>query len=244
MDISAQLTLQTWMSAAFPTGAFTCSHGIETAIVDGRINNASSCQNWIADIIEFGSGWNDAVLIAHAYATVLNNAPKGRHLTASETGCKPDYQALRQSLNELNDLACALCAGNERLRELTQLGDAFAKSSKSYSSEALCAKDLVDGSICLPIAVGAQGALSNIPLEQLLPANVQALSSNLVWIATRFIPLGQTQALDIIRNLQPIVVSLAKQALSSTLDDLGSSTLLADLASLEHELLHSRICIT
>lgn len=244
MEISAQLTLQTWMSAAFPTGAFTCSHGMETAISDGRICDAASCQSWIADIIRHGSGWNDAVLIAIAYATVKNHESEEKPTVPSETSRNLEHQVLRYSLAELNDLALALCAGHERLRESTQLGDAFAKSSKSHASEALCAQDLFDDSICLPIAVGVQGAISNIPLEQLLPANVQALGSNLVWISTRLIPLGQSQALDIIRNLQPLVVSVAQQALTSTLDDIGSSTLLADLASLEHEQLNSRICIT
>lgn len=220
LDVSTQLTLQTWMSAAFPTGAFSCSHGMESAIADGRIHNAQSCEDWITGIMQYGSGWNDAVFTTNAYSNSTS----------------------KESLESINALALALCTGAERRRETTQLGLAFAKAAAIESK--LSVLSLIDQDICLPIAVGAQGALSNIPVNVLLPASLQASSSNLVWICTRLIPLGQTQALQIISSLQHVLVSTAKKALDSTLDDLGSCALLADLASIEHEQLHSRICIT
>ncbi|MFK7994782.1 MAG: urease accessory protein UreF [Granulosicoccus sp.] len=239
-DVSAALTLQTWMSAAFPTGAFSCSHGMETLIADGRITDADNCESWIAGILEYGSGWNDAVLTMSAFSTMQALLPDS-HATKLHENALP-LETLQTSLHTVNELALALCAGSERRRESTQLGQSFARAAAATSRHSVLA--LIDHEICLPIAIGAQGALSNIPVDSLLPASLQASSSNLVWICTRLIPLGQTQALTIISNLQPLIIRTAQRARQSSLDDLGSCTLLADLASIEHEQLPSRICIT
>ena len=39
------MTLQAWFSPAFPTGAFSYSHGMESAIHDGLITDAESLEN-------------------------------------------------------------------------------------------------------------------------------------------------------------------------------------------------------
>lgn len=237
----AQLTLQTWMSAAFPIGAFSYSHGLESAIADGRINNASSCEQWIAGIFQYGSGWNDAICTSHAYSCIdvelsLTSGAVAHDHSDSTT------QALRSSLQAINDLALALCAGAERRRETIQQGHAFATAAAI--SNAPTVLSLIDHEISLPVAVGAQGALTGISLNSLLPACIQANASNLVWICTRLIPLGQTQALQIIANLQTLIIDIAQRAVKSSLSDLGGCALLADLASIEHERLYSRVCIT
>ena len=244
-DIDSQLLLQTWMSAAFPTGAFSCSHGMETAIADDRITNATECENWIASIVQSGSGWNDALMIANAYAIVTSDIRlTGMAYDADSNTGAPAPGDVPSMLSDLNALALALCSGAERLRETTQLGLAFAKAAFAYRQVQPSCLTIVAGEITLPVAIGVEGALANIPLQNLLPASLQASSSNLVWIATRLVPLGQTEALRVISNLQPLVQATAHRAINGSLDDIGSGTLIADLASIEHEQLASRICIT
>ena len=60
------ITLQQWMSPSFPIGAFAYSHGLEWAIETGRIKNSDDLFNWMSDILVFGSGRNDAILVALA----------------------------------------------------------------------------------------------------------------------------------------------------------------------------------
>jgi len=228
---NSQLVLLTWMSAAFPTGAFTCSHGLETAIADGRVNDESSCYNWIAGIVSNGSGWNDALLMQEAHRLVSDNEDM-------------DCNVFAHALGEINDLALALCAGSERYRETTQLGAGFSAAAKVWLDGKTAASELIAGDLSLPVALGINAALASITLEDLIPATLQASSSNLVWIATRLVPLGQTQSLRIIAQLQTVVALTSTRLQTCNLNNLGSNTLAADLASLEHETLHSRICIT
>ena len=41
--------LLTWLSPAFPVGAFAWSAGLETAIADGRVRDAAALETWIAE---------------------------------------------------------------------------------------------------------------------------------------------------------------------------------------------------
>ncbi len=230
-QINAQLTLHTWMSAAFPIGSFTCSHGLESAIASVQLNDKKSAEHYIRSIIENGSGWNDAVLLVSSYTAISKAIDKKSHNH-------------KIALRPINDLALALCSGAERLTETTQLGYAFTQAAAVTCEKIPAIAELVDNEIALPVAIGACGALAKIPLELLLPASIQSASSNLVWICTRLVPLGQSQALSIIANLTPVIAQCAQRAITSSLDDLGSCALLIDLASIEHEEQHSRICIT
>ena len=62
------LTLTQLLSPNFPVGAFAYSHGLETAIHDGAIYDAASLQDWLHDLLHFGSAQSDAVLVNMTYA--------------------------------------------------------------------------------------------------------------------------------------------------------------------------------
>ena len=102
------MILQAWFSPAFPTGAFSYSHGMETAIQDGLITDARCLKKWISTLLLFGSGRNDGLFIKAAY--------------------EGEAQA--------NSLCLALCAGKERLQETIELGQAFTRVVKaSYQTD-------------------------------------------------------------------------------------------------------------
>lgn len=54
------------LSPAFPIGSFAYSQGLETAITEGTVWDASSLKTWISAILQHGSGRTDAILMAHA----------------------------------------------------------------------------------------------------------------------------------------------------------------------------------
>ena len=102
------MILQAWFSPAFPTGAFSYSHGVETAIQDGLITDGQSLQSWIATLLRHGSGRTDLLFIKAAY----------------------------EGEQEANALCLALCASKERLQETTELGQAFSRvANTSYQSD-------------------------------------------------------------------------------------------------------------
>ena len=60
------ITLQQWLSPAFPVGSFAYSHGLEWAIETGKITTETELYEWILDLLQFGSVRSDATLLALA----------------------------------------------------------------------------------------------------------------------------------------------------------------------------------
>ena len=67
--VSAQQILTTWFSPAYPVGAFSYSHGLEPAVERGVVTDVQSLHAWTEDLLRYGSGRTDAILLRHAYAS-------------------------------------------------------------------------------------------------------------------------------------------------------------------------------
>ncbi|WP_210249171.1 MULTISPECIES: urease accessory protein UreF [unclassified Bradyrhizobium] len=222
-EAAALYRLMTWLSPAFPVGAFSYSSGIEWAVEAGDITDAASLRDWLAAMLAEGSGFCDGVFVAQAHRAVSLH----------------DDAALRETA----ELAAAFVPSRERQLETTTQGRAFIEISRSaWSCEGL--DDVIaacDGPIVYPVAVGLVSAAHAIPLPPAMHAFLHALVSNWISAGARLIPLGQTDSQRVLAALEPVVVATAKRALESGLDDLASTTFRADLASLRHETQYTRL---
>ncbi|MBM3522442.1 MAG: urease accessory protein UreF, partial [Alphaproteobacteria bacterium] len=54
------------MSPAFPTGAFSFSHGLETAVEDGRVRRLDDLVGYISTVLQHGAGQTDAAFLVLA----------------------------------------------------------------------------------------------------------------------------------------------------------------------------------
>jgi urease accessory protein len=220
---AALYRLMTWLSPAFPVGAFSYSSGIEWAVEAGDITDAASLRDWLAAMLAEGSGFCDGVFVAQAHRAV------SRH----------DDAALRETA----ELAAAFVPSRERQLETTTQGRAFIEIARSAWSCAGLNEVIAacDGPIVYPVAVGLVSAAHAIPLPPVMHAFLHALVSNWISAGARLIPLGQTDSQRVLAALEPVVVATAKRALESGLDDLASATFRADLASLRHETQYTRL---
>ena len=66
-EAAALYRLMTWLSPAFPVGAFSYSSGIEWAVEAGDIKDAGSLRDWLAAMLADGSGFCDGVFLAQAH---------------------------------------------------------------------------------------------------------------------------------------------------------------------------------
>jgi len=130
------LLLLTWMSPAFPTGAFAYSHGLEWAIDTGTVRDAATLKAWIGDLLTRGSGWNDAVLFARCW---------------------------EEDASQLNELALALATSRERHLETSQLGRAFRIAAGVFAPAVLdeeeIAYPIAAGSACAALGIDRGDAL-------------------------------------------------------------------------------------
>jgi urease accessory protein len=223
LDAAALYRLMGWLSPAYPIGAFSYSSGIEWAVEAGDITDAATLRQWLAVMIADGGGFCDAVFLAHAYRAAAN--------------C--DDAALRA----VAELAAAFAPSKERHLETTAQGRAFLDTTRAAWPTPALARLLAirDEAVALPVAVTVAGAGHGIALGGVLHGYLQAFATNLVSAGVRLIPLGQTDGQRVLAALEPVVRTTAERALAASLDDVGSASFRADLASIRHETQYARL---
>src|SRR5262245_35366923 len=71
------LRLQSWLSPAYPTGAYSYSHGLESAVEAGDVRDRRSLVDWLEADLRFGGGRNEAIFLSRAWHhTVEDNRPE------------------------------------------------------------------------------------------------------------------------------------------------------------------------
>jgi urease accessory protein len=223
VDAAALYRLMTWLSPAFPVGAFSYSSGIEWAVEAGDIGDAETLRGWLATMLTDGPGFCDGVFLAHAHRAV-------------EGG---DYATLR----DIAELASAFVPSRERQLETSTQGRAFIETARAAWSSADLEQALshCEGMLVYPVAVGLVASAHRIPLQPTLHAFLHAVVSNWISAGSRLIPLGQTDSQRVLAALEPVVAATVERAQHAVLDDLGSATFRADLASLRHETQYTRL---
>lgn len=130
--------------------------------------------------------------------------------------------------------ARALAPSRERLAETCDQGAAFARTVAAMTGQRLPPRTL-------PVAVGEAAAPLGLAASGVAALTLHAFAANLVSCAVRLVPLGQTEGQAVLAGLHPLILSIAAEAATATLDDLGSAAFAADLASMLHETQDVRI---
>lgn len=212
-----------WLSPSYPVGGFSYSHGLERAIEDGDIVDRATLLEWIEEILRHGSGRSDLILLAQAW----------------RAACAGDLS----TLSYLADLAIALSISAERRLETVAQGEAFLRATRSAWGHPLLDQiaAIRDAEVAYPLAVGAAAAAHDIPLASTASAFLASFAASLVSAGVRLIPLGQTDALKVLAELDSTIELLADKARRLTLDNLGGATFRTDIAAMRHETQETRL---
>ena len=218
--------LLTWFSPGFPIGAFSYSHGLETAAASGGVHDRKTLQRWIAAILAHGAGRMDADILRDA------------HRAASA----PDIEALAAT----NARGLAFRGTSEMALETTAQGEAFLSTCRAAWPDPLLERwgtmlGAAGERVCHAAAAGAVTARADIPLGCALTAYLQAMAANLVSAGLRLGIVGQTDGQRILAALEPVVATAVASALTRDPDTFGGATLAIELASMAHETQYSRL---
>jgi urease accessory protein len=230
-SFATQFQLLAWCSPAYPTGAFSYSHGMEWAVERGTVTTLGGLLDYVSAVLERGGGWVDAVLFAHAWR-------------AAHEPPAIWQRSGRARLRDIAELAGAFRGTAETALESRQQGAAFLDVTlKAWPHPRLSdfASDMRGEPMAQCVAVAVACAAHGIELTAALQAFVQVFAANLVSAGARLIPLGQTDAQIAMARLAPVVAATAARALSVDLDDLGNSAPALDLCSMRHESQYTRL---
>jgi urease accessory protein len=219
---AALYRLLTWLSPAYPLGAYAYSHGLEQAVEARLVRDADGVKRYVATMLRAGAGRSDAGLFAAA------------HRAAAD-----DDMA---EIAWLAELAAAWRATAETALEASAQGAAFLSVTRASWPHPIL--DAVVSLRCppsLPIVVAVAAAAHRVPLAPALLAYLHAIAANLVSAGVRLVPLGQTDGQRILAGLEPDVAAAQEAALATPLDAIGTSAAMIELCSMRHETQYTRL---
>ena len=212
--------LLAWLSPAYPIGAFSYSHGIETAVEEGFVKDRASLVTWLRTVLRDGTGRVDGALFAAAWR-------------AAEAKDWPAFDAIVER-------AAAWRGTSEMALESRQQGGSFLSITKTAWPHK--SFDRFEGELALPVAVALAAAAHGIALETSLAGYLHAFTANLISAAVRSVPLGQSDGQLALAALETEVNAAAVAAITvESLDEVGTATPLLDWCSLRHETQYTRL---
>jgi urease accessory protein len=263
---AALYKLLTWLSPAYPIGAYSYSHGIEYAVETGLVRDRGSLVDWIAQAVRHGAGVVDAALLAAAWRAGHYYSPSpplgaerlGEVGEAPSQPTSPSHR-LRDGPRPLPpiggegekgsylDSVCALAqawrGSAETALESRAQGAAFLTATRAaWPHPALDELALrARGEAMLPVAVGVAAAAHGLPLAATLTAYLHAFAGNLVSAGMRLIPLGQTEGQRAIAALEAVIAETVRVARDTPLDEIGTAAPMIDWCSMRHETQYTRL---
>ncbi|RTE64718.1 urease accessory protein UreF [Amphritea opalescens] len=215
---TALLRLMQLSSVSLPIGGYAFSQGLEYAIEAGWIKRSDQVAQWLEQQLLYSVAQTDLPILKRTM----------------EAMAQQDHVALLRC----NDLALA-CRETRELR-LTDsaMGEAMNRLLVSLG---------------LPQPLPTSGELSYVVLFGIAAQNwqidyaVAALGFLWSWLenqvaaATKLVPLGQTQAQQLLVELQPLLPQAISRAASVEEDDIGNGLQGLAIASAGHETQYSRL---
>jgi urease accessory protein len=209
--------------SAFPSGAFSHSFGLETAIAECGVNDAAAVATWIGAYLERSLATLDArafVLGMRATATV----------------------AELDAVLEASVFATDVRAANRRLARATLeaylamgIGDA---AIAAYRDAILSGAASGQHALACMLGYRAIGA----PVEDAVCGYLSSAASALAAVAARAVPLGQRDVGALLWRLREPLADFARSACASaSIDDLTSSALTCEIDPMRHARLDARL---
>lgn len=210
--------LLVWLSPMFPIGGFAYSQGLEAAVDQGWVTDKGTLTTWLRCVSLHGALRNELIVLSLVIRA------------------RSDVE-----LTELTELSGALQPSAERAKEAFDQGRSFQDAYRAaWTRDA--DQQPVDGEApTLTVAVGLAARDYRMQAVAVLEAFAIAFVSNQVSAAIRLGAAGQFDGQRIIAELLPGLRLLCEQCAVATIDDLGTATFGADLASLLHETQTTRL---
>ncbi len=232
LDAQAQertLFLLQLANSSFPTGAFNHSYGFESWFSDGTVHDARSfevaCRDWLVYCLARSEG----IAVARA--------------------CEMARLGDTEGLLDLDSRVAALKLSRESREASSMTGqallnaylDIFGRPGLEHYAAAVR-----DGSVegHHSVIFGAICGGNDITCTDAVLTFLQAAVSGLAGVASRLIPLGQVETQRIITHAGLPIQELSRTAVDSDVDEMNTATVSLEMASMQHETLQTRLCIS
>lgn len=222
------LTLLQISNSSFPTGAFSHSYGFETWLKSSEINTPAEAEQRCRDWLRYSVATCDAVATCHAhreflYGNLVELVEVNRQLSALKLSRETREASFKAAAAWL-----AACRDAFDLSEIGRLERVGLPSGKIHHS----------------IAFGVCCASLDFSETDTIETYIWSSFSNLISVIGRLLPIGQSDIQKIVSAARPLIEDCAKIAQSREVSEMYSQYAGLDVASMQHERLRSRLCMS
>ncbi|WP_229805208.1 urease accessory protein UreF [Saccharospirillum salsuginis] len=215
---SALLRLLQLSSVSLPVGGFSFSQGLEYAVEAGWVHNVETTRRFLSEQLRYNLSRVDLPILARSHAATL----------AGDA----------EQLQDCNNLILA-CRETRELRFTdTAMGRALVRLLRSLEMAPPLA---ADEDISFVTAFAYAAACWSIPIDDTALGFAWAWLENQVAAATKLVPLGQTQAQQLLGELNPVLTDAWTLARGIDVDDIGACLPALAIASCRHETQYTRL---
>ena len=216
--------LQQLISPTLPIGSFTYSQGMEWAHEFSWMNGAEGVEQWVASVMHDGMLYFDLPLLIRLYKALENNNAKEFYYYSNLTMAGRETHELRL---EEKQRARALLVVLEKL-----------PGTKEWEFLEHWRDALEDSQIaCFAMAC----FYWKIPLEDAMRGYLWSWLENMISVAVKLIPLGQSDGQNILYSLSSEIDALCERAILILDADIGASNPALAIASSQHETQYCRL---
>lgn len=208
----------------FPSGGFSQSWGLETYVSQGLVTDDRTFIEFTTTYLESTITRCEGPLMREAY----------------ELAKADDMDAIK----ELEELSVAVKVTKESRESSLRMGKAFRRiMAEVVDDDFLTRLKKLSGmeGITYPVVYGAVCGRLGLDVEEAMKAFVFSTVNALVQSAVKLIPLGNTQAQQVLTELYPVMETTADESLKVPLDEISNFCPGLDIASINHEFLTTRL---
>lgn len=210
-------------SPMLPVGAYSYSQGLESAIEDGTVLDATSAERWIADVLELS--------LCRFELPILWRL------------CNAWQVEDRDQIAHWNEVFCAGRETAESHAETLQMGYSLCRLLQSLDDDGntQASNMLAIPPVSFPSAYACAVAIWKIPVASAIQAYAWSWLENQVSAAMKTVPLGQSDGQRILFSIGGRLDELVKSACATGDDELSNFAPGLALAGCQHEMQYSRL---
>jgi urease accessory protein len=208
-------------SPALPVGAFSYSEGLETLVEQGRVKDVGQLAQWLIQELTYGAVPVEAAVMVRAYDCL-----KAHNLT--QLGQWNQWLSAFRETEELREQSWQMGRGLTRL---------LLEIQPHMEPQITACGDRCNFAIAFTIAATDW----QIDLNSTISGYLHSWVTNLITAGVKLIPLGQTQAQQLLIQLYPTLKATTKTVLTLPDEALQSCGWGLAIASMTHEILYSRL---
>lgn len=219
--------LVTWQLAdsAFPSGAYTLSHGLE-GYAQERAIDAASVPALLRDLLLHAIGPADATALAIAHGAALAGDWERVRQADQRLHASKLTREARQASLRIGRQLLPLCAEVFPSAQLDRLGELMA-ARRTPGTQA--------------VVTGVAYAGAGVGQEEAVAADLFAFCTSFAGAALRLRLADHRSAQTLVRGAAPTIEQATHAAVRRPLEDVGGCAPLADVMSARHELAEAKL---